>query len=147
MEAEDSDVVLWEYGQDCHVGRTMKSGIRSGVSLSTGMIGNNIRVGEICSCSIWYEKTCQNLSRKVLMLTLIGAYMRHSLLITERSYVVVLRDLESLPSLHDKVLAAALEAAINSSQNQKKKYLLDLVLPTLSRMTLLLQLEKQEISF
>ncbi|GKA69682.1 hypothetical protein Tco_0775746 [Tanacetum coccineum] len=30
-------------------------------------------------------------------------------------------DLESLPSLHDKVLAAALEAAINSSQNQKKK--------------------------
>ncbi|GJU52113.1 hypothetical protein Tco_1221668 [Tanacetum coccineum] len=32
-----------------------------------------------------------------------------------------IRDLESLPSLHDKVLAAALEAAINSSQNQKKK--------------------------
>ncbi|GJU52111.1 hypothetical protein Tco_1221666 [Tanacetum coccineum] len=31
------------------------------------------------------------------------------------------KDLESLPSLHDKVLAAALEAAINSSQNQKKK--------------------------
>ncbi|GJR40164.1 synaptobrevin, WD40/YVTN repeat-like-containing domain protein [Tanacetum coccineum] len=32
-----------------------------------------------------------------------------------------IRDLESLPSLHDKVLAAALEAVINSSQNQKKK--------------------------
>ncbi|GKA70093.1 hypothetical protein Tco_0776157 [Tanacetum coccineum] len=30
-------------------------------------------------------------------------------------------DLESLPSLHGKVLAAALEAVINISQNQKKK--------------------------
>ncbi|GKA36098.1 hypothetical protein Tco_0722589 [Tanacetum coccineum] len=33
-----------------------------------------------------------------------------------------LMDLESLPSLHYKVLAAALEAVINSSQNQKKKH-------------------------
>ncbi|GJV89318.1 synaptobrevin, WD40/YVTN repeat-like-containing domain protein [Tanacetum coccineum] len=32
-----------------------------------------------------------------------------------------IRDSESLPSLHDKVLAATLEAVINSSQNQKKK--------------------------
>ncbi|GKB60663.1 ATP-dependent RNA helicase-like protein DB10 isoform X1 [Tanacetum coccineum] len=32
-----------------------------------------------------------------------------------------IRDLESWPSLHDKLLAAALEAVINNSQNQKKK--------------------------
>ncbi|GKE35970.1 hypothetical protein Tco_1455292 [Tanacetum coccineum] len=32
-----------------------------------------------------------------------------------------LQNLESLPSLHDKVLAAVLEAVINNYQNQKKK--------------------------
>nr|GEW27118.1 synaptobrevin, WD40/YVTN repeat-like-containing domain protein [Tanacetum cinerariifolium] len=42
-------------------------------------------------------------------------------LVKVTSLMMILRDFESWPSLHDKLLAAALKAVINNFQNQKKK--------------------------